>query len=211
MTRTMTITAAEWASVKDGTLWIVREAVTHEALSVIYGATQFDGLPPAEFVHACAPCETCGGSRCVVPPNCDCDKVTSLNYALCNHPPADCPSCRIELVGPCPHDCARFGGKVPGHVRGSNWAWVPCWCNGTGTVTLGHAYAVGQPLPIVRNSNDWEWGATDHIDVMPPYAYRRTPTEGFSEDTTSMTTDLAHYGPPETLVGKWALRVQVVA
>lgn len=24
---------------------------------------------------------------------------------------------------PCPHDCARFGGKVPGHKRGSNWDW----------------------------------------------------------------------------------------
>lgn len=36
----------------------------------------------------------------------------------------------IQMV-PCPHDCRRFGGKVPGHVRGSNWDWVPCWCNGT--------------------------------------------------------------------------------
>jgi hypothetical protein len=37
---------------------------------------------------------------------------------------------------PCPHDCERFGGKVPGHVRGSNWDWVPCWCDGTGTVDV---------------------------------------------------------------------------
>lgn len=32
---------------------------------------------------------------------------------------------------PCPHDCERFGGKVPGHTRGSNWDWVPCECDGT--------------------------------------------------------------------------------
>lgn len=35
---------------------------------------------------------------------------------------------------PCPHDCKRFGGKVPGHLRGSNWEWVPCWCDGTGVI-----------------------------------------------------------------------------
>lgn len=38
------------------------------------------------------------------------------------------------LTEPCPHDCARFGGRVPGWVRGSNWDFVPCWCNGTGRV-----------------------------------------------------------------------------
>lgn len=41
-------------------------------------------------------CETCGGSRCVVPPDCDCDVVTSLNFALCPHPPDECPDCRLE-------------------------------------------------------------------------------------------------------------------
>ena len=35
----------------------------------------------------------------------------------------------------CANDCARFGGKVPGHTRGSNWDWVPCPdCRGTGLV-----------------------------------------------------------------------------
>lgn len=33
---------------------------------------------------------------------------------------------------PCPNDCTRFGGKVPGHIYGSNWPWVPCQtCMGT--------------------------------------------------------------------------------
>lgn len=33
---------------------------------------------------------------------------------------------------PCPNGCIRFGGKVPGHVYGSNWPWVPCQtCMGT--------------------------------------------------------------------------------
>jgi len=40
----------------------------------------------------------------------------------------------FDLAVPCPHDCERFGGKVPGRERGSNWDWVPCWCDGTGWV-----------------------------------------------------------------------------
>jgi hypothetical protein len=39
----------------------------------------------------------------------------------------------------CPHDCERFGGRVPGWVRGSNWDFVPCWCNGTGRVPIEQA------------------------------------------------------------------------
>ena len=36
------------------------------------------------------------------------------------------------MMVPCPNDCARFGGKVPGHTYGSNWDWVPCQtCMGT--------------------------------------------------------------------------------
>lgn len=27
---------------------------------------------------------------------------------------------------PCPNDCARFGGNVPGWTVRSNWDWVPC-------------------------------------------------------------------------------------
>lgn len=27
---------------------------------------------------------------------------------------------------PCPECGDRFDGKMPGHVYGSNWAWVPC-------------------------------------------------------------------------------------
>lgn len=54
---------------------------------------------------------------------------------------------RLEAGGPCvyglgnlnlscPNDCERFGGKVPGYTRGSNWDWVPCGvCDGSGRLT----------------------------------------------------------------------------
>ena len=72
MTRRLTITAAEWASVQpDGTLWLVRQG----------------GQPPAELVQACVPCVTCGDNRRTFHANDEHDW---------------CLDCRIELVGPCP-------------------------------------------------------------------------------------------------------------
>jgi hypothetical protein len=199
MTRqTITITADEKARAQpDGTLWLVREGErvrvecycnpkppTLEGQHSPHCNIRRQLTPPAVFVQACAPCGTCGGSRCVVPPDCDCDRVTSLNYALCTHPPADCTDCRIELVGPCEIDGCR---------------WSP-------HRTLGHAYAVGQPLPIID-------GTITHATYPPDCLFTSEDgTEIIHDadmDDESITAALAHYGPPETLVGRWAIQLRV--
>ena len=89
----------------------------------------------------------------------------------------------------CANDCARFGGKVPGHTRGSNWDWVPCGdCNGTGlvqpsgpqTMLIGatadmsddlvydyqdHLAAVDGPADVVWTSIGPHWGW--HLAIRP--------------------------------------------
>ena len=73
------------------------------------------------------PCVTCTGTG-LVP------------FGLPSNGPERCPDCidgrhTFEIEVECPHDCRRFGGNVPGFARGSNWDWVPCWCNGTFLLT----------------------------------------------------------------------------
>lgn len=100
--------------------------------------------PPAEYLNATKPCERCAG----------------LGSVLVIDPPPrgaheeHCKTCdgegreRVGIYVECPHDCKRFGGKVPGHTRGSSWDWVPCWCDGTGLVLVGTAVATAV-MPIV--------------------------------------------------------------
>ena len=54
---------------------------------------------------------------------------------------------------------------------------------------------LGKPVPIVLNSNDWEHGNIDHIDLMPPHAFRRVPTDGFSEDVFAITDQIGPCSP----------------
>lgn len=170
MTRQLTITAAEWASVQpDGTLWLVREAGWPKACP-LPDPTDCNGEhcdcplgPPVEFVQACAPCWMCG-SRHEFP------AIVGMRG------PMPCPDCRIELVGPCRNpQCCNAARSLP----------LDCgWCRSTmhanGTVTLGHAYAIGQPLLLTAENIG--------------HHYFR----------------LAHYGPPETLVDRWAIQLRVV-
>ena len=152
MTRSLSITAAKWASITDGDLWLVLPGMCslcieggndHESYGV---GPCTPNLPPLEFVLACAPCETCVNTRQWWDQN--------AGPTGSDQP---CPDCRIKLVWPCP--------------------WPQC----NGTVTLGHAYAVGQPLLLTAENIG--------------HHYFR----------------LAHYGPPESLVGRWALRLAVVS
>jgi len=177
--RTLTITAAEWASVQDGTLWLVREGWPEGYESVV------SPVPPVEFVQACAPCEACDGTCFVIFRNGD---LSETYYG-----PTPCPDCRIELVGPCP-DCggdgwtAEHDSSCDGYERcyalGCPVQVQCASCQFTGIATLGHAYAVGEPLLL----HDW-------------------PGMGISP---GMLKALAHAGPVEWLVGKWALRLEVV-
>jgi hypothetical protein len=82
---------------------------------------QLDRVPPADWVELTQPCDTCDGTG----------RVSWLAEVWTNDP---CPGCKgtgrkqTTFTMACPHDCERFGGRVPGHARGSNWDWVPCWC-----------------------------------------------------------------------------------
>lgn len=191
-----TVEAQVFARVQPGeSFWLVREAcydlrcpTCGGSASLPLGMTCADHrpqrTPPVEFVRACAPCECIG-------------KPSYSNIGP-DHDgsPDECPNCdmgrcRIELVGPCPNDTDGDGD---------------CWhCSKPGQHhTLGHAYAVGQPLPI-------DWAKCNRSEPFigawePPYP----PTVLFAEygiDGTPIS--LAHYGDPAGLVGKWAIELRV--
>ena len=199
--RTLTITAAEWASVRDGSLWLVQEADVGQG-GLLY--------PPVEFVEACAPCETCGDERAVFCP--DCGERGPRECVGDGKPHVDCPDCRIELVRPCPdplHDPTRPDG---------GWGiCAPGACD-NGTITLGYAYAVGQPLPIIRGWSRPDGNSSGDVlsvwkghygpDLVMQRAWNATAIQTQYADRTAA---LAHYGPPESLVGKWAMELRRVS
>ena len=186
--RQLTTTAAEWASIRtEGdpatfsatggrmvrTLWLVARGNEHWLMAPdepkLISAT-----PPVEFVQACAPCETCGDQRIATSGGPGYFKGGRLHHLAGGQTVMEirCPDCCIELVGPCPYE------------RDHTWLTDCVNCSNSGTITLGHAYAVGEPLLL----HDW-------------------PGMGISP---GMLKALAHYGPPESLVGKWAIRLWVV-
>ena len=184
--RTLTITAAEWASARDGALWLVREGLWDAPpdTDVLAGQSPFRPIPPVEFVQACAPCETCGNAR----------RRTVRDLSGVETFGVPCPDCRIELE-------ITDGFAFP--------------------VVVGHAYAVGQPLPIHQNG----WTGGDHLAVklMQPHmgggghysmaVYRRNTVGGLSmtpEFGQKAQRSLAHAGPPESLIDKWAQQLRVV-
>ena len=186
MTRHLPLTAVEAQAFNTTpageTFWLVREGLV------------LDGTPirPPTFVQACAFCNAC-------------------DARLWDHGQnrkTDCPDCRIELVGPCP--ACMSAGVVP-HGEGTTTMYR---CS-NGTVTLGHAYAVGQPLPI---SDVWpDKPPADGLMFLPTgrAAYHKAsrPTfwlPGQSKGTEFSLHRLAHYGPPETLVGQWAIALRRV-
>mgnify|MGYP000852483563 CR=1 FL=1 len=236
--RTLTITAAEWASVRDGSLWLVQEADVGQG-GLLY--------PPVEFVEACAPCETCGNAR----------RRTVRDLSGVETFGVPCPDCRIELVGPCP--TCNGGGMIAHCGRTDNGSDGPCvlaphadnfpcygegdvasdwspvsWCDcgicscgshqawtdqgpcgfcherpRPGTVTLGFAYAVGEPLPIVLCGSGH--GLAGEYVVVENARVFCIKNDEFPVESEELTDAFTHYGPPESLVGKWALQVQVLA
>ena len=215
MNRLLTITAAEWASVTDGTLWLVRPK-RGEEWTMGPDPQKVADLPPVEFVQVCAPCETCGDQRIATSGGPGYFKGGRLHHRAGGQTIMEirCPDCRIELVGPCP-DCggdgwtAEHDSSCDGYERcyalGCPVQVQCASCQFTGIATLGHAYAVGKPLPIA-------WGVCDlsvpFVGVWrPPYP----PTVLFLDpDEDGTPIDLAHAGPVEWLVGKWAIELRVV-
>lgn len=147
---TIKLTPAEvtaWADVPEGgTFWLLREGVRQYV-----GLKPMPSTPPAEFVQACAPCEVCTGTRHLHP---------AVSGDL--HP-MPCQVCRIELVGPCPTCLGKtgwHGRDVPRTGVHNADRWFPCnrcradhYSAPTGTVILGHAYAVGQR----QQTDDGKW------------------------------------------------------
>ncbi len=205
MTRQLTLAAAEWASVQPGgTLWLVREAPicddrrhyilrpsSHDPLgtrrydvhddircanpcgNASDGSRRLIHQVPVEFVQACAPCETCGDQRIAVSGGPGYFKGGKLRHRAGGQTvmEIDCPACRIELVGPCEIDGCR---------------WSP-------HRTLGYAYAVGQPLPIIAYQNGEYWLGIDGAIKVPAVAL----------GGASRTAD------DDDKLDKWALQLRV--
>ena len=181
----ITITAAEWASGwPGGTLWLVREGESCPLPDPGHcGSIPCHDEPPVEFVQACAPCENPThriGHKSGLP---ECRNPMELGPGMhvntVSYVP--CASCRIELVGPCEIDGCR---------------WSP-------HRTLGYAYAIGQPLPIVNDTL-----GTGDCMIVDPDGDMWVLIDGVYDEP--ITAALAHYGPPESLVGRWAIQLRVV-
>ena len=237
MTRpTIPLTAAEWASVQpDGTLWLAWEGPGDDPIhpegiwscegcgrtypEYINGCVNDHGsprgvrlavpegpLPPAVFVQACAPCETCH-NRCSVrrysPPD-----GGGYGVADCTEDP--CPDCRIELVldGPCP--TCNGAGYEENPAGGHLIEYLACHdCLGEQTITLGSAYAIGQPLPIASFAA-WFRGQTRKAEPVGVYLKSgHLYVRDGKGSATNITAAFAHYGPPETLFGRWAIQLRV--
>lgn len=203
--RTLTITAAEWASAKDGTLWLVGEGSDCTEGDHCYTAHDDNAQhPPAEFAQACAFCTACDARL----------------WDRGHNRKTDCLDCRIELVGPCPHPTDKLTARMEGNYGDGSQKCRACgkwrsdsvgWQDG-GTVTLGHAYAVGQPLPIVHQRRFMgPNGPSDFLMVWDSGRVQRWTASDDEWLRTGITDRLAHYGPPESLVGKWALQLAVTA
>ncbi len=159
MNRQLSLTpteAGKFAALAVGeSMWNVREGADCTLGDHCYAAHDDNAQhPPVEFVQACAPCEVCKGTR----------QVKGMWHESPAEPLFPCPDCRIELLGPNP--------------TATSWTAVcPTWGH-LGTVTLGYAYATGEPLLLTAEN-------------IGHHYYR-----------------LAHYGPPESLPGQWAIEVR---
>lgn len=219
MTRTLTITVNEWESVRDGHLWIVRDAYrTYLNLRAI------SSHPPADLLAAAAPCETCGGNR----------RLWHIGTVATG--PSEwrgCPDCRITLVGECPtcHGdgcdidfCLDCGDEYEDPCkRHAIHEHAPCGeccpqCSGPaqlGTVVLGCAYPASEVLPVfdrygvcdVGLPEEWMPHITIDADFGEVLACTRDPK--YRNEWLEVSIDLAHYGDPAGLVGKWALQLAV--
>lgn len=198
---TVELSAVEVANLPtEGTFWLVREgerdakaeAMNHALAVELFTRPDLrwpESSPPAEFTQACAPCE-CDGSR-----------IDPLHRAVPDrqHLRRACTDCRIELVGPC-FDCADdpdYSGE---------FALICTNCLGDFSVHVGWADAVGQPLPIYHESNE-DYDELDPcllVTVSGRIFYWNPP----AGDSSDVSAALAHYGPPESLVGRYALELR---
>jgi hypothetical protein len=137
------------------------------------GSWTLDDSPPVK--HLDRPCGSCGGSGYV--------------------------SDEMVIDAPCP-DCDSTG-------RHTFTVEVEQLCDTLANalrcdlITFRVSVVPGMVLPIVDNSNDWEHGHIDHIDMMDETAILRTNTEGFCQDGEIITL------PPAAKPGTCAVQLQV--
>lgn len=153
---------------------------------------------PADLLAAAAPCATCRG-----------DRVDRTFYEWGGKAGTfdPCPDCRITLLGECPQ-CEGTGMLILLDWEGELKVHSCLWCNGTGIVTLGYAYPVGDVLPIdLHGHHD---AGTRPAVLVENCAHRSVrlvrSTWSRGEDITDA---LAHYGDPSALVGQYALQIAV--
>lgn len=173
--RTITLTPTEAEKFKalavGESMWIVREGYDTQR-----PPARKVNHPPVEFVQACAPCETCGGTHRDghIHQGRVCRKTQCFGADGRN----PCPDCRIELVGPCTacesraaalHNAYEVAAERHGWATQERsrkpWGEVPeanratmidalrvtLGCDSPapckyGTVTLGYAYSVAGPV-----------------------------------------------------------------
>jgi len=225
--RTITLTPTEaekFTSLAVGeSMRIVREGADCTLGDHCYAAHDDNAQhPPVEFVQACAPCETCGGTHRDghIHQGRVCRKTQCFGADGRN----PCPDCRIELVGPCTacesraaalHNAYEVAAERHGWATQERsrkpWGEVPeanratmidalrvtLGCDSPapckyGTVTLGYAYAVGRPALV------------DMVLEVRGVAFA---DEDDDTEVVVPLNRLAHYDLA-TLPGQWAIEVR---
>lgn len=155
MTRRLTLPHGLAGLQPDGTLLVVMSGEPcpspHSCPPLTRQMCRYGGVHlPADLLAAAAPCEACGGKRFGSAPSAgykwSAGKLVPFAVGGQVFTTIYCPDCRIELVGECP-TCGGIS-TVPVVRRDGGYDERPCprtyGCDGTGTVTLGYAYAVGE-------------------------------------------------------------------
>lgn len=212
---TITVSAVEaqaFAQVPPGeSFWLVREGyycMVHRRPFLEYSDSPCQCvIPPAEFVQACAPCEGCEGRQIASAPT-KCVTCRCTNGTWSDDQTWTCRRCGDEWleatfdIGPCP-DCRVDLVHTVAEPTGPHTPWST-----RGTLTIGHAYAMGKPAPIVHivqalmnRAPSWPNVQINGHDIA---------TLVSETDATDLRAALAHYGDLASLVGQWALELRPV-
>lgn len=179
--------------VADGFGWVFLDGICGLCIEGGMEAHDYTGrphvgdVPPLEFVEACQPCD-------------------NKYHTFYLHDVGDngCPDChngrrRCELVVPCCHNQATCRDFSRPHC-----AWRT---DGTadGLVTVATVVAVGEPLPVVDRIGNV---TTNEAVVLGANSMWHVKQLG--DNSEEQRINLPPDVDPQSLVGQWALRVEVV-
>lgn len=231
---TLHLTTAEWGRITaagSGVLFRAGERTRCSKCQVVfdYYCPDCATIPPAEFVEAAAACEACD------PKNWDGDPATiehlhqygvlrEVSIAKTGHPCCHDGKRRVAVVVPCEWCCGDgwLMGEPDHYERGTD-AWIQCDCNPNGDdpyespgVTVGHVVVTWGPLvvgsfpmligeQVIRSGDElWHWPNTD---VRPLAVDTPSGLQFTDPDIHPLPPDV----DPQTLVGQFALGVEVVS